>query len=91
MADRNGINALARVIADRARLEGTHAPRDAVIELGTIQRDLSLIADSFPINIPRGDYLVCKSITERLQGLQAGDRVLVAWLGKNVVIIDTVS
>lgn len=34
-----------------------------VLELATIQADYSLIADSFPVPIPKADYMVCRSLT----------------------------
>ena len=35
-------------------------PKNAILELGTIKSDYSLLCDSFPIPIPASDYLVCK-------------------------------
>lgn len=34
-----------------------------LLELGIIQKDFSLITDSFPVPIPKADYLVCRSLT----------------------------
>lgn len=55
-----GANLLARVIEERVR-EMVRGPD--VLELGTIQADGSLLLDRFPWPIPRGEYLVCRSLT----------------------------
>jgi len=36
--------------------------RPDVLELGIIQSDMSLKLDRFPIPIPKGDYLVCRTL-----------------------------
>lgn len=60
MRNPNGINRLARVLDSRMtqRLQ-----RPDVLELGTIQSDMSLKLDRFPIPIPKEDYLVCRTLT----------------------------
>ncbi len=55
-----GANRLARAIQRRI-VESLHGP-DA-LELATVQGDLSLLFDRFSTPIPRGDYLVCRSLT----------------------------
>lgn len=51
----SGASKLAQVIAERIASQ-TQGP-DA-LELGTIQADMSLLLDRFPIPIPTGDYLI---------------------------------
>lgn len=51
----SGVSKLAQVIAERIAVQ-TQKP-DA-LELGTIQKDMSLKLDRFAVPIPKGDYLV---------------------------------
>lgn len=55
-----GISRLAQVLAGQISQQ-TDSPD--VLELGTVQVDLSLLVDRFPIPIPPGDYLVCRHLT----------------------------
>lgn len=72
------------------------------IEFGTIQGDLSLIADSLGVPIPKGDYLVSLYLTGDgstgaasghshslpvSRPLKAGDRVLIAWDGNDPAVV----
>lgn len=52
--------ALLKGELEEVRKENVKRP---VLELGTIQADYSLIADSFPVPIPKADYMVCRSLT----------------------------
>lgn len=82
-----------------------------VFDLGTIKSDGSLLADQYPIPIPKDEYLICRSlvhddpltitntvsshshtvnIPDSMAPIKAGDRVLIAWIGDDVVIIDVV-
>lgn len=107
-----GMERLAQTIRG-AIARQTAAP--PVLELGTIQADLSLRVDRFPIPIPAGDYLVSRHLNlpdplvttaealsgefrhnhavprpEKLAPLKPGDRVLVAWVDDDPVVIDVV-
>ena len=84
----SGMSKLAQVLSERI---GEQTKRPDALELGTIQGNMSLLIDRFPIPIPWGEYLVCRSLTQ-LSPLKAGDRVLVAWVndGTDPVVIDVV-
>lgn len=56
----SGVSKLAQVIAER--IAGQTARPD-VLELGTIQADMSLKTDHFEKPIPKGEYLVCRTLT----------------------------
>lgn len=60
MRNLKGTNRLARVLQERITTTGVQPP---ILELGTINTDLSLTTDRFPISIPKGDYLVGRSLT----------------------------
>lgn len=81
----SGVNKLAWVIKEQIARQ-TQQPD--VLELGTIQSDMSLKLDRFAVPIPQGEYLVCRSLTQ----LSSGDRVLCAWVNDDIdpVIIDVV-
>lgn len=69
----SGVSGLAQAIDERIR-QRTRRPDS--LELGTIQADMSLLVDRFPVPIPAGDYLMASGLAG---GLQAGDRILVGW------------
>jgi hypothetical protein len=75
-----GVNQLARVIDERLR-EGSGR---AFVDFGEIQPDMSLRLNQYPIPIPKGDYL---SNTDIEENLQAGTRVLVMWVGNDLVVV----
>jgi len=56
----SGANKLAQVITER--IAGQTERPDA-LELGTIQGDMSLKLDRFAVPIPKGEYLLCRSLT----------------------------
>ncbi len=106
-----GISSLAAVLRNRMKRESTSPP---VLDFGEIQENGSLLADTFPEPIPKGDYSVCRQLTlgmegeqlaktdedppehtvtvpEKMRGLLPGDRVLVAWVQDEAVVIDIIS
>jgi hypothetical protein len=109
-----GINKLCRTISQRAQRVAEKAQRDLVLDFGQIQKDGSLLTNTFPIPIPRSDYHVCRSVgglsfqisggthgghedgngshahTVDMPVIKAGDRVLVAWIQTEAVVIDVV-
>lgn len=86
MRGNQGINRLARTLAERMGEQSLQPP---AYDLGTINADLTLKTDRFPVAIPPDDYLVCSGAVSRVV---AGARVLVLWVndGTDPVIIDTV-
>jgi len=60
MLANSGVSKLAQVIAERIT---TQTQRPDALELGTIQQDMSLKLDRFTVPIPKGDYLICRSLT----------------------------
>lgn len=102
-----GIAHLAEVISDRARLEGSNAPRNSILDYGVINSDYSLSLDKFSRKIPKRDYHVLRHISgEYMEDtkinnshthkiyypkLKPGARVLVAWVDSSPVIIDVVT
>lgn len=61
------------------------------LEIATVLDDLSLQPDTFGVAIPKGEYLVCKSLTMPDTLISPGDRVLIAWVnGNDIVVIDVI-
>lgn len=59
---KGGVNALAQVLQGRmGTVLGANVKN--VCDLGTIQADGSLNLRTYPIPIPAGQYLVCRSLT----------------------------
>lgn len=133
-----GVNKLGKVLQQRMR-ETNSSP--LVLDFGVIQQDYSLMTNTYPIPIPKSDYLVCRDTThnpnmaltqtktgqgqhphgssgghsghssgngshshpdtegthvhdvvlpETMHWLKPGDRVLVAWVQNDAVVIDVV-
>ena len=107
-----GMSKLAGVIGDMIKRGQAGSP---VLDFGVIQSDKSLLTNSYPIAIPRNDYLVCRHLKGRTvkattssrsvgdhgshshsveidtrQALKVGDRVLVAWVMNDAVVIDII-
>ena len=62
MEKNGGMNRLARVLQRRMQ-DSVGANTSDALDLGVISGDMSLVADNFPIPIPAGSYLVCRSLT----------------------------
>ena len=61
MAD-EGMNHLARILHER--IDNTRdAYSDLVLDFGVIQSDYSLLTNTYPIPIPKADYLVLRQLT----------------------------
>ena len=116
-----GTSRLARVISNRVKNEMA-APLS--IDFGRIQANGSLLTDTFPVPIPKGEYSVCRHLTlgqegsdlaqvsggehshndgteggghthvmpvpEKMRSIAPGDRVLVAWVQSEAVVVDIV-
>lgn len=132
-----GVNKLGKIL--QKRMEETNIS-PLVLDFGVIQSDYSLRTNTFPITIPKTDYLVCRDVahnpnlpltqTKNEQGqhphglsgshsqyqgsgehthpetegihvhdvvlpdamhwLKPGDRVLVAWVQNDAVVIDII-
>lgn len=106
-----GTNRLANVLVKRMKKENSSP---LVIDFGEIQDNGSLVTNTFPVPIPKGDYSVCRQMTlgnigeqlattsekpaqhsvavpEKMRGLLPGDRVLVAWIQNDAVVIDIIT
>lgn len=116
-----GTNKLANVLAGRMKKE-SESP--LVLDFGEIQANGSLITNTFPVPIPKGDYSVLRQLTlgftgekltitkddgkhgghtngdgihshivlipEKMRSIRPGDRVLVAWVQNDAVVVDIV-
>ncbi len=80
-----GINKLAQVLNQRMRAFHDDIENDIKIDFGHIGADWNLRPNSMPISIPNGEYKLCQTVQNTLS---AGDAVLLAWVGKDVVVID---
>ena len=118
-----GTSKLASVLSSRMKKEN-ESP--LVLDFGEIQANGSLVTNTFPVPIPKGDYSVCRQLTlggagdeltvtrkdgwhthpdteeegsnhshniqvpEKMRSVGAGDRVLVAWVQSEAVVIDII-
>lgn len=101
MANRGNQGAEQLVMALQHIASG-QVPKDRVIDFGEICSDHSLVMDSYPVPIPRGEWSLLRHLqmsTEetgwddeheslrRLHRVHAGDRVVVVWVGNEAVVI----
>lgn len=113
--ENRGINKMANVLTKRMKKEG-ESP--LVLDFGEIQSNGSLVTNTFPVPIPKGDYSVCRHIgglsftisegghpghenqahntgehihTVEPPVIKPGDRVLVAWVQNDAVVIDVIT
>lgn len=130
-----GTNKLAEVLSKRMNKQ---AETPLVLDFGEIQANGSLITNTFPVPIPKGDYSVCRQLTlgktgatltstltdgshkhdngeheghetgdgkhehtggshkhtvvipEKMRSVGPGDRVLVAWVQNEAVVVDII-
>ena len=136
MFDENpGTNKLAQVLSQRMKKE-SESP--LALDFGEIRPDGSLITNTFPVPIPKGEYTICRQLTlgpaggaltstdsngghshsggthgghesgngshehsggshghsvlipEKMRSVGPGDRVLVAWVQSEAVIVDII-
>lgn len=92
---------LGKTLSNRMN-KTAHGAVRTTMELGRINANLSLTPDSLQATIPKGDYMVNLMLTggtsitggdhshalpSAFRGIQAGDRVLVAWCGNEPVVV----
>ena len=98
-----GANKLARTLSNRMKNESKSS---LVLDFGSINSDYSLTTNTFPVKIPKKDYTVCRHISGSHGGheygdgshshsipvpkLKPGDRVLVAWIQSEAVVVDVI-
>lgn len=96
-----GTSKLALVLSHRMKREN-ESP--LVLDFGEIQANGSLITNTFPVPIPKGDYSVCRHVgslsfsisgedhthTVKPPSIKPGDRVLVAWVQSEAAVIDII-
>lgn len=111
-----GISRLASVLSNRIKKEN-ESP--LVLDFGEIQANGSLMTNTFPVPIPKGDYSVCRHVgslkftisegghmghegqteeyhtgehthTVKPPSIKPGDRVLVAWVQNEAVVVDVI-
>lgn len=130
-----GTNKLAKVLSERIKKE---SDSPLALDFGEIRSDGSLITNTFPVPIPKGEYTICRQLTlgpagatltstgtsgehkhsggkhdghesgtgshehtggthshsvlipEKMRSVGPGDRVLVAWVQSEAVIVDII-
>lgn len=98
----SGYSKLASILLGRVHEE---IASPLMIDYGSIQSDLSLKTNNYPISIKKSEYMVSRSVawgkagdtldgglilSEKMRRLKPGDKVLVAWVQNEPVVIDIV-
>jgi len=65
-----GINKLANVLSSRMKME---SGSPLVLDFGEIQANGSLLTNTFPVPLPKGDYTVCRCLTLGAEGGHLAD------------------
>lgn len=65
--NRGGTNALAQVIQSRMN-EVVEANTQPICDFGSIQSDMSLLTNLYPVAMPYGTYVVCRQLTIGYEG-----------------------
>lgn len=79
----DGFNRLGRVLQGRMSEIGSTSP---MIDFATIRKDLALIPDDCDdIILEKGEYEVL--FTSDKWNVKGGDRVVIAWIGSEVVVL----
>lgn len=105
-----GTGKLARVLSRRMNQANAFP---LVLDFGEIQGNGSLLTNTFPVPIPKGDYSICRQLTlgkaggkfsctdeeppehtvripDKMRSAGPGDRVLVAWVQNEAVVVDII-
>lgn len=117
IVEQDGINRLCNAINRRAAQHMERAFTDLELDIGTIQPDMKLLTNRFPVPIEPKDYHILRSLkglvgktykkvlplnTEdggtveipalkiKLPKLKKDDRVLIAWIRDEPIIIDVI-
>ena len=85
----NSIEALGKLMNSQMKriLKGN---KDIALELGSIGPYMALNVSSLGNAIPKGDYMMSLHLKEGARALQPGDRVLVAWVGTEPIVVDII-
>lgn len=102
----SGVNKLANILSERIHAQGK---QPLYLDFGEIQSNGSLVTNTFPVSIPKGQYTLCRQLSGlsfelsgnpddeqseqqnlKLPPVKSGDRVLVAWVNSEAVVIDVI-
>ncbi len=80
-----GYNNLLRAIQEEIEDKTNRPP---ILDFGEITGEKGLVMNFFPLAIPPDGYLVSHRAASGDEKIKPGDRVLVAWVGDDPVVID---
>lgn len=80
-----GTSKLASVLCKRMKKENESPLK---LDIGEIQANGSLVTNTFPVPIPKGDYSVCSKFAKDKSGTRTW--VLVAWVQNEAVVVDAI-
>nr|DAV52415.1 MAG TPA: hypothetical protein [Caudoviricetes sp.] len=83
-----GVSALGAVLTDR--MKEVNGLNPAALDFGQIQGDYSLKCNTYAQAIPKTDYSVLMHLTMG-EAIAPGNRVLVAWVNNEAVVVGRVS
>lgn len=83
-----GAEALVKAVS---AVMGSQLPKERMIDGGVIKADYSLVTDSYPVPIPKGEWSLLSHLLQIPPGITPNARVAVCWLGGEAVVIGTIA
>lgn len=68
--EKKGMEQLAQVLDSRM---GDHSQNGLTFDFGVIKNDYSLVSNTFPVPIPKGDYSVCRLLANLSTTVSGGE------------------
>lgn len=89
MKEHKNVEAFGNMMANQMRRVAAASVTTAV-ELGVINSDFSITPDSLGEPIPKGEYMIDVRLLAEASSIQSGSRVLIAWCGREPVVVAVV-
>lgn len=87
----SGNNGAVQFVREIQKIAQSQAGRERMIDFGEIKGDYSLVTDSFPVSIPRGEWSMVRQPPGAGTEPAPGQRVVVVWVGNEAVVLGSVA
>lgn len=82
-----GNNGAVKFVSALRKITAQQIPKERTTDFGELRADYSLVMDSYPVPIPRGEWSVARHLLSGASPLKPGDRVVAAWVGNEAIVI----
>lgn len=87
----SGNNGAVQFVREIQRIVRGQTGQERMIDFGVIKGDYSLVTDSFPVSIPRGEWSMVRQPSGAGMEITPGQRVIVVWAGNEAVVLGSVA